>query len=78
MSLKFVKSVYKTTEWDYQSALEKLKPEVVVHGDDWKSNNQKQVRANVINQIKKWKGKLVEIPYTKVYHQRHKKFLKKA
>ena len=65
LSLKFVKSVYKTTEWDYQSALEKLKPEVVVHGDDWKSNNQKQVRANVINQIKKWKGKLVEIPYTK-------------
>ena len=65
LSLKFVKSVYKTTEWDYQSALEKLKPEVVVHGDDWKSNNQKQVRINVINQIKKWKGKLVEIPYTK-------------
>ncbi len=65
LSLKFVKSVYKTTEWDYQSALEKLRPEVVVHGDDWKSNNQKQVRTNVINQIKKWKGKLVEIPYTK-------------
>ena len=65
LSLKFVKSVYKTTEWDYQSALEKLKPEVVVHGDDWKSNNQKQLRENVINQIKKWKGKLVEIPYTK-------------
>lgn len=65
LSLKFVNSVYKTTEWDYQSALEKLKPEIVVHGDDWKSNNQKQVRKNVINKIKKWKGKLVEIPYTK-------------
>ena len=45
--------------------MERLKPEVVVHGDDWKSNNQKQVRKNVINKIKKWKGKLVEIPYTK-------------
>ena len=63
---------------DYQSALEKLKPEVVVHGDDWKSNNQKQVRANVINQIKKWKGKLVEIPYTKgISSSDIKKILKK-
>ena len=43
---------------DYPSALEKLKPEVVVHGDDWKSNNQKQVRANVINQIKKMERKV--------------------
>ena len=65
LSLKFVNSVYKTTEWDFQSALEELKPEVVIHGDDWKSNNQKQSRKNVIKQIKKWKGRLVEPPYTK-------------
>ena len=26
--------LYKTTEWDFQSALEELKPEVVIHGDD--------------------------------------------
>ena len=30
-----------------------------------KSNNQKQSRKNVIKQIKKWKGRLVEPPYTK-------------
>ncbi len=65
LSLKFVTSVYKTTEWDFKSALEELKPEVVVHGDDWKSNNQRQSRKNVINQIKKWQGRLVEPPYTK-------------
>ncbi len=64
LSLKFVNAVYKTTEWDFQSALEELKPDVVVHGDDWKSNNQKQSRKNVVNQIKKWNGKLVEPPYT--------------
>ena len=37
----------------------------MIHGDDWKSNNQKQSRKNVIKQIKKWKGRLVEPPYTK-------------
>ena len=63
-SIKYVSKILKTTDWDYATALEKLKPDFVVHGDDWKSNNQKIVRSNVKNQIKKWNGVLVEIPYT--------------
>ena len=64
-SIKYVDEIYKTKNWDYSRALEDIKPEFVVHGDDWKENNQVRVRQNVINQIKKWKGKLVELPYTK-------------
>ena len=54
-SIKFVDNVEKTGDWDYRQALEKIRPDFVVHGDDWKENNQKQVRANVIKQIKTWK-----------------------
>ncbi len=64
-SIKFVDKIYKTEDWDYSRALKYLKPDFVVHGDDWKNNNQKRVRENVINQIKNWNGKLIEIPYTK-------------
>ena len=64
-SMKFVDSVVKTTDWDYKKSLENLKPKYVVHGDDWKSNNQRKVRENVLKQIKSWKGILIEIPYTK-------------
>ena len=42
-----------------------IKPEYVVHGDDWKKGIQKNIRKNVIKTLKLWKGKLIEIPYTK-------------
>ncbi len=64
-SIRYVSKIFKTRDWDYARALESLKPNFVVHGDDWKSNNQKIVRSNVKNQIKKWNGVLVEIPYTR-------------
>ena len=64
-AVKGVSAVEKTEDWDYVNALERIKPDFVVHGDDWKSNNQKQVRKNVISQLRTWKGKLIEIPYTK-------------
>ena len=41
-----------------------LKPDYVVHGDDWKIGVQKPIREKVIKTFKKWNGKLVEPPYT--------------
>ena len=37
---------------DYIPNLEKIKPNYVVHGDDWKEGVQKQVRRNVLNKLK--------------------------
>jgi phosphoenolpyruvate phosphomutase len=42
-----------------------FKPDFVVHGDDWKDGIQKKTRQQVIDTLKKWSGKLVEVPYTK-------------
>ena len=36
-----------------------------MHGDDWRKGVQKKVREKVIKELKKWNGKLVEIPYTR-------------
>ena len=49
----------------YVSNLELIKPDYVVHGDDWKKGVQKQTRLDVIKTLKKWSGKLIEPKYTK-------------
>lgn len=50
---------------DYTENLLKLKPDYVVHGDDWVNNDQQSIRSKVIETLKQWGGKLIEIPYTK-------------
>jgi phosphoenolpyruvate phosphomutase len=50
---------------DYTANLEKIKPDFVVHGDDWKIGVQSNTRQKVIDTLSQWGGKLVEIPYTK-------------
>ena len=49
---------------DYVPNLERLKPDYVVHGDDWKNGVQQETRQRVIDCIAKWGGKVVDIPYT--------------
>ena len=42
-----------------------LKPDFVVHGDNWKTGVLKKTRDQVIKILKKWNGKLIEPRYTK-------------
>jgi phosphoenolpyruvate phosphomutase / 2-hydroxyethylphosphonate cytidylyltransferase len=64
-SIKYVHSVVPQCTLDYGNNLEKYKPDFVMHGDDWVSGIQKKTRERVIESLKKWGGKLIEIPYTK-------------
>ena len=45
---------------DFTANLRKIKPDYVVHGDDWKTGIQKETRARVIETLNEWNGKLVE------------------
>ena len=63
--IKGVKKVIPQTTHSYVDNLLLLKPDYVVHGDDWEKGIQANVRKDVIETLKKWGGKLVEIPYTK-------------
>ena len=64
-NVKYVKKVIPQKTLDYVENLQKIKPDFVVHGDDWKSGVQKNTRKRVIATLKKWSGKLIEPKYTK-------------
>ncbi len=64
-SLSMVKNVIPQYFKDYRPNLIKLKPDYVVHGDDWKNGMLKECRDQVVKELKKWSGKLIELKYTK-------------
>lgn len=64
-NIKYVKKVIPQNTLSYVSNLELLKPDFVVHGNDWKTGVQKKTRSEVIKTLKKWSGKLIEPKYTK-------------
>ena len=64
-SLSAVKNVVPQKTMDYRSNLRKIKPDYVVHGDDWREGILKKNRSQVVKELKKWSGKLIEYPYTK-------------
>jgi len=63
--IKYVSKVIPQKTLDYRPNLVKLKPNFVIHGNDWKYGVQKKTRNQVIKTLKKWNGKLVEPKYTK-------------
>tara|TARA_B110000114_G_scaffold185545_1_gene233073 strand:+ start:24 stop:1328 length:1305 start_codon:yes stop_codon:yes gene_type:complete len=64
-NIKYVNKIIPQNTLDYTYNLKLLKPNYVVHGDDWKEGIQKNTRDNVIKTLKKWSGKLVEPKFTK-------------
>tara|TARA_B100001123_G_C15317402_1_gene1026649 strand:+ start:369 stop:1679 length:1311 start_codon:yes stop_codon:yes gene_type:complete len=65
INFKGVKKVIAQNEWDYSKNVNKLKPDFLVHGDDWKTGHMSIIRKKVLKILKKNGGKLIEIPHTK-------------
>ncbi len=63
-SLKYVSRVVVQESLDYTDILNQLRPDIVVHGDDWLVGYQANIRAGVIETLRQWNGELVEFPYT--------------
>lgn len=63
-NVKGVSEVIAQETLDYVPNLEKIKPDFVVHGDDWKEGVQKKVRNDAKVALEKWGGKIVDVPYT--------------
>lgn len=55
--------VQKTT--NYKDVLNELKPDYVIHGDNWRNGPQSVIRQEVIEILEAWNGQLIEIQYTK-------------
>ena len=64
-NIKGVEEIVPQETLDYVPNLRKLRPDFVIHGDDWKTGIQKQTRQKVIDALKEWGGQLVEVTYTK-------------
>lgn len=63
-NIKGVTAVVPQETLDYVANLRDLKPNFVVHGDDWRTGVQAQTRQRVIDALAEWGGELVEVGYT--------------
>ena len=64
-SIRYVKDVIPQNTLDYTENLLLLKPDIVVHGSDWRTGPQQKTRKKVIDTLSKWGGILVEPEYTR-------------
>lgn len=64
-NIKGVSEVVPQDEWSYIPNLKKLKPDYIIHGDDWKTGIDMELREEVYKVMEELGGKVIEIPYTK-------------
>ena len=65
-SLSGVDKIVEQKEWCYSSNILRYKPDIMLHGDDWKADESgRLLRKKAIEALKKIGSKLIEIPHTK-------------
>lgn len=60
-----VHAVVEQKTLSYAENIRALRPDFVVHGDDWREGFQKPIRDEVVEVLKEYGGELVEYPYSK-------------
>ena len=63
-SLADISRVVPQETLDYVPNLLRIKPDYVVHGDDWKTGIQRETRQRVLDTLEQWGGQLIEPTYT--------------
>ena len=64
LSLKMVDKLIPQDTASYQQNLLSLRPDFVVHGNDWVNNNHSKYRQEVIDVLSAWGGELIEVEYS--------------
>jgi phosphoenolpyruvate phosphomutase len=64
-NLKGVSRVVSQEDWSYVPNLIRYKPDIIIHGDDWKQGPLSRIRDDVFAVMKELGGEVVEIPYTR-------------
>lgn len=63
-NIKQIKKVLPLNGLKFAWIAKKYKFDFFVHGDDWKKGPQENPKKELIAAMKKWKGKVIEVPYT--------------
>ena len=63
-NLEGVDQVIIQNEIMYDEIFKSIKPDYIIHGDNWKTGVEIAIRNNVISLLKKHGGELIEVPYT--------------
>lgn len=63
-NIEGVSRVTVQSEIMYDNVFENLRPDYIVHGDNWLRGPESFIRQNVLDNIQKYGGELIEVPYT--------------
>ena len=63
-AMQGVAHVVKQDGLSYRDVISRLKPDIVVHGDDWRTGIQQPIREETVRLLSEYGGELVEFPYT--------------
>lgn len=64
-NIKGVSRVVKQEKLSYSEIISELKPDIIVHGDDWRHGIQSPIRLEAIKLLEQSGGILIEPPYTR-------------
>ena len=64
-SLEGVSRVIVQDDYLYDAVIEQLRPDYVIHGDNWQSGPESVIRANVLDLLSRFGGELIEVTYTR-------------
>ena len=48
----------------YDDVVEELRPDYIIHGNNWSEDSMKVIRQNILDVLDKYGGELIEVPYT--------------
>ena len=63
-SVPNVKKVIIQNQIMYDEVVKELRPDFIIHGDNWSEDSMKVIRKNIIKVLDKYGGELIEVPYT--------------
>ena len=66
-----IESVVLQNDMLYDDVIEKLRPDYVIHGDNWTGGAEAAIREHVEELVSKYGGKVIDVPYT--YNEEVKK-----
>ncbi|MDE6906500.1 MAG: phosphoenolpyruvate mutase [Lachnospiraceae bacterium] len=55
----------------YDAVIHELKPDYVIHGDNWKGGSMRAIRNNVASLLTEYGGQIIDVPYTRSEKIKH-------